>query len=189
MATLRVARWVLLPLVASALVTGAVATLAGHGAAGRAIWQAATVVVAAHLVVVTVVRLRQGRIAVDVVALLALAGSLALGEALAGVIIALMVESGDALEQYAHRRARRDLSRLLSLAPRIAHRLAGEDEEGMEDVAADEVRVGDVVLVKPGEVVPVDGVALEPAVLDESVLTGESLPVERTLVATSVAGR
>ena len=180
MTPVRGARRVLLPFVASALVTGAVAALAGHGAAGRAVWQAATVVVAVHLVMVTVVRLRQGRIAVDVVALLALAGSLALGEALAGVIIALMVESGDALEQYAHRRARRDLSRLLSLAPRIAHRLAGEGAEGIEDVAAGEVRVGDVVLVKPGEVVPVDGAALEPAVLDESVLTGESVPVERT---------
>jgi heavy metal translocating P-type ATPase len=115
--------------------------------------------------------------AVDVVALLALAGSLALGEALAGVIIALMVESGDALEQYAHRRARRDLSRLLSLAPTIAHRLIGDS---MEDVAAADVCVGDVVVVRPGEVVPVDGGALEPAVLDESVLTGESVPVERS---------
>jgi heavy metal translocating P-type ATPase len=167
----------MLPLVAAALVVGAVASLAGDGAFGRAVWQAATVVVAAHLVVVTVVRLHQGRMAVDVVALLALAGSLALGEALAGVIVALMVESGDALEHYAHRRARRDLSRLLSLAPRIAHRVAGD---AIEDVAAGEVRVGDVVLVKPGEVVPVDGDALEPAVLDESMLTGESVPVERS---------
>lgn len=174
----RAARRVLLPLVAAALVVGAVASLAGEGAFGRAVWQAATVVVAAHLVVVTVVRLRQGRMAVDVVALLALAGSLALGEALAGMIVALMVESGDALEYYAHRRARRDLSRLLSLAPRVAHRIAGE---AIEDVAAGEVRVGDVVLVKPGEVVPVDGDALEPAVLDESVLTGESVPVERAI--------
>ena len=166
----------LLPLVATALVAGAALSLAGHAAAGEVVWQAAALVVACQLVVVTVVRLREGRLAVDVVALLALAGSLALGEALAGVIIALMVASGDALEQYAHRRARRDLSRLLSLAPRLAHRLAGE---GLEDVAADEVRVGDVVFVKPGEVVPVDGAALEPVVLDESVLTGESVPMER----------
>lgn len=188
MTPVRGARRVLLPFVASALVTGAAAVLTGHGAAGRAVWQVATVVVAAHLVIVTVVRLRQGRIAVDVVALLALAGSLAWSEALAGVIVALMVESGDALEQYAQRRARRDLSRLLSLAPRTAHRLVGEGAEGIADVAAAEVVAGDVVLVKPGEVVPVDGAALEPTVLDESVLTGESVPVERIAGGTVRSG-
>jgi heavy metal translocating P-type ATPase len=174
---MRAGRRALLPLVLAALVAGGVAIAVGADAAGRAIWQTATLLVASHLIIVTASRLRQGRIAVDVVALLALFGALALGEALAGVIVALMVETGDALEHYAHRRARRDLSRLLSMAPTVAHRVVGER---MEDLAAAEVAVGDVVLVKPGEVVPVDGVVLEAAVLDESVLTGEAVPVERS---------
>lgn len=172
------ARRALPPLVVTALLAGGVASAVGAGDAGRAIWQVATLLVASHLVIVTVSRLRQGRIAVDLVALLALFGALALGEALAGVIVALMVESGDALEQYAHRRARRDLSLLLSMAPTVAHRVVGER---MEDLDATDVAVGDVVFVKPAEVVPVDGVLLDAAVLDESVLTGESVPIERSV--------
>ncbi|HET6662970.1 MAG TPA: HAD-IC family P-type ATPase, partial [Acidimicrobiales bacterium] len=171
------ARRVLLPVVASSLVTGAVAAALGYSEAARAVWQAATVIVAGDLALLTAARLKKGRIAVDVVALLALIGSLALGEALAGVIIALMVASGDAWEQYAHRRAQRDLAQLLPLAPKIAHRLT---DERMNDVGADAVQVGDVLLVKPGEVVPVDGATFEPAVLDESVLTGETAPVEQS---------
>ncbi|MDH3754563.1 MAG: heavy metal translocating P-type ATPase, partial [Acidimicrobiia bacterium] len=112
----------LLPFVASAIVVGAAVSLAGAGDAGRAVWSVATAVVIVDLLVVTLMRLREGRIAVDVVALVALVGSLLLGEELAGVILALMVASGDALEQYAHRRAQRSLSELLSLAPKVAHR-------------------------------------------------------------------
>ena len=99
-----------------------------------------------------------------------------MGEALAGVILALMVASGDALEQYAHRRAQRSLSALLSLAPKVAHRLV---DGSFSTVPVDEVVPGEVLLVKPGEVVPVDGRVLESAVLDESVLTGEAQSVQR----------
>ena len=151
--------------------------LLGAGSVADVFWGIAIGVVAVELVVVTLARLREGRVAVDVVALLALVGALALGELLAGAIIALMVASGDALEQYAHRQARRELSALLSLAPRIAHRRA---DGGYEDIPADAVEVGDALLVKPGEVVPVDGAAIDAAVLDESVLSGEARPVDRS---------
>jgi heavy metal translocating P-type ATPase len=166
----------LLPFVAAMLGSGAVAVALGANTAADALWAAAIVVVGVDLVWLTVSRLREGRIAVDVVALLALAGALALGELLAGAVIALMVASGDALEQHAHRRARRELSALLSLAPKLAHR---RTDGRYEDIEADEVRVGDAVMVKPGEVVPVDGVAVEAAVVDESVLTGEPRPIDR----------
>ena len=165
-----------MPFVATALTAGGVAALAGASGVADAAWGAAIAVVAVELVVVTVARVREGRIAVDVVALLALVGALGLGELLAGVVIALMVASGDALEQYAHRRARRELSALLSLAPKIAHRRI---EGGYDDVRVDRVDVGDLLLVKPGEVVPVDGSVIGDAVVDESVLTGEARPVER----------
>ena len=163
-------RHALLPFVVGSLVIGGCAALAGAAEFGVWVWSVAIGVVAVDLVVVTTARLRDGRVAVDVVALVALVGSLVLDEPLAGVILALMVASGDALEQYAHRRAQRSLSQLLSLAPKVAHRFV----DGVaETVPADEVVQGEVLLVKPGEVLPVDGVVLESAVLDESVLTGE----------------
>src|SRR5512143_447165 len=120
--------------------------------------------------------LRRRQTGVDLVAVLALAGSLAVGELLAGAIIALMLASGRELERRAAARARRDLSALLARAPRTAHVRVGDT---LTDVPLDQVQVGDRLLVRPGEVVPVDGLLAEPAVLDESALTGEPLPVER----------
>ena len=166
----------LLPFVAVAFVVGVVASFVGAQSLSLAAWSVASGVVAVDLVVVTIARLREGRVAVDVVALVALLGSAVMGEALAGVILALMVASGDALEQYAHRRAERSLSELLSLAPKNAHRLV---EGSFETIPVDEVAPGEVLLVKPGEVVPADGTVLDPAVLDESVLTGEAQSVQR----------
>ena len=169
-------RRALLPFVACSLVVGVVASAGGAQDFAVAVWSVASAVVVVDLVLVTIARLREGRVAVDVVALVALVGSMVMGEELAGVILALMVASGDALEQYAHRRAERSLSELLSLAPKVAHRLV---EDQFETVPVDEVSPGEVLLVKPGEVVPVDGNVLEPVVLDESVLTGESQSVQR----------
>ena len=114
---------------------------------------------------------------VDLIALLAMAGSLVLGQYLAGAVIGLMLSGGQALERYASSRARRELTALVARAPRAVHRY--EDSElASRDVA--EVRPGDRLLVKSGEIVPVDGVVVSPhAVLDESALTGEAMPVER----------
>ena len=170
-------RRALLPFVIAMLAAGGIAAIVGRDELADLAWGAAVAVVAVELLLVTLARLREGRTAVDVVALLALVGALGLGEVLAGAIIALMVASGDALEQYAHRRARRELAALLSLAPKIAHR---RTESGYDDVPVDGVEVGDLLLVKPGEVVPVDGAAIDAAVVDESILTGESRPVDRT---------
>jgi heavy metal translocating P-type ATPase len=169
------ARQLLLPLVAVGILAGGVAAVGGSTVVADVLWSVAIAAVAVDLVAGTVRRLREGRLGVDVVALLALVGSLALGELLAGAVIALMVASGDALEQFAHRRAQRELAALLSLAPRSAHRRV---DGGFHDVTVDQVRVGDAVLVKPGEVVPVDGSVMEAAVVDESVLTGEARPVD-----------
>ena len=173
-------RRALLPMTILLLAAGAVGELTGWTTFGNLCWGAAIVVVALDLVVVTVIRLRQGRLAVDVVALLSLVGSLLLDELLAGAIVALMVASGDALEQHAHRRAQRELTGLLSLAPRTAHRRSDGE---YESVGVHAVRAGDLLLVKAGEVVPVDGTVLDAAVLDESILTGESRPVDRAVGA------
>ncbi|MFI5282952.1 MAG: heavy metal translocating P-type ATPase, partial [Candidatus Dormibacterales bacterium] len=114
---------------------------------------------------------------VDLIALLAMAGSLVLGQFLAGAIIGLMLSGGQALERYASARARRELSGLLARAPRVVHRY---EDGGLESPDIETVREGDRLLVKPSEVVPVDGVITsDAAVLDESALTGEAKPADR----------
>lgn len=135
-----------------------------------------TVAVTLVAVAVDIVhQLRRGKAGVDILALLTMAGALALGEFLAGGVIALMVASGRALEEYAGRRAKRELSALLARQPRTAHRYT---DGRLEEIPLDRVRPGDRLLVRAGEVVPVDGLLLSPAaVLDESALSGESLPV------------
>ncbi|WP_306470726.1 heavy metal translocating P-type ATPase [Pseudonocardia halophobica] len=123
--------------------------------------------------------LRRGRAGVDLIAVLSLVGTLLVGEYLAGALIAVMVATGRALDAAAQRRAARDLTALLEHAPRSARRRAGDR---VEVIPADEVAVGDLLVVGPGEVVPVDGrIEGAVAVLDESVLTGEPLQVERAV--------
>jgi heavy metal translocating P-type ATPase len=113
---------------------------------------------------------------VDLIALIALVAALALGEYEAGAVIAIMLATGQTLEAHADRRAHAELSALLARAPHAVTR-----HEGHELVTRpiDEVRRGDLLLVKSGEVVPVDGVLMGDAVLDEAALTGESRPVDR----------
>ncbi len=161
---------------ASVVAAGAILWLAGaHGMAEIA-WGFITAVALVPLLIGVVASLRKREAGVDVVAVLAIAGSLALGEYLAGAIITLMLSSGRALEAFANRRARRDLSALVERAPRSVTRY----EDGrLVGWPIERVRPGDVLLIKSGEVVPVDGVALGPAVLDESALTGESRLLDR----------
>ncbi len=113
-------------------------------------------------------------VGVDAIALVSIAGALALGEYLAGAVIALMLSGGNALEERAGARARRELTSLVSRVPRSASVLRGTR---VEEVPVASVGPGDVVLVRAGGVLPVDGVLeSEEAVVDESALTGESLP-------------
>ncbi|HEX5760081.1 MAG TPA: heavy metal translocating P-type ATPase, partial [Thermoanaerobaculia bacterium] len=145
---------------------GGAAFAFGAGAVAEALWAATTLLVLVPLVLSVVRDLRRGEAGVDLIALLAMGGSLVLGEYLAGAVIALMMAGGQALEGWAGARARRELSALLARAPRVAHRY----EDGLlTSPPLSEVRPGDLLLVKPGEVVPVDGlVEGEPAALDES---------------------
>ncbi len=156
---------------------GAVAWLAGAARLADAAWALATVVALVPLTVTVGRDLLRHKTGVDLIALLAMAGSLVLGQFLAGAVIGVMLAGGEALERYAGGRARRELAALLSRAPQVVHRY--EDGELVSRSIAS-VCAGDPLLVKPGEVVPVDGDVLSAiAVLDESALTGESLPVER----------
>jgi heavy metal translocating P-type ATPase len=166
----------LLPLItAAAIAIGAAAHLAGAQGAGDAIWAAALAGVLVPLTASVTRSLRAGDVGVDAIALLAMAGALALGELLAGAVVALMLSGGNALEAAAAHRAKRELTALLERAPRIAHRRVGS---GVQEVSVDAVLPDDVIVLRAGDVVPVDGVvASGRATIDESSLTGEPLPV------------
>jgi len=167
---------VLLSLTAAGLAAGGVAWLAGAGGAADAAWLAAAACGLGYALWAVADSIRRGRLGVDVIALLALAGAVAVRELLAAAVISVMLTSGRALEAWAAQRARQDLSALLDRAPRTARRSRGDR---VEVVPLEEIAAGDMVLVAPGDVVPVDGVvAAGVAVLDESALTGEVRPAE-----------
>ncbi len=114
---------------------------------------------------------------VDLIAGVALFSTFFFDQYLAGMIILLMLSGGEALESYAMLRARRDLSSLLSRAPNKAH---VADDGHIRDVPIEEVIIGDKIIVKPGEVVPIDGIVEEgKTFIDESTLSGESEPIEK----------
>ncbi|MEI7512096.1 MAG: heavy metal translocating P-type ATPase [Candidatus Uhrbacteria bacterium] len=132
------------------------------------------------------VAIREGRFGIDIVALIAIFSSLALDQLLAGSIILFMLVGGEALEDFALARARLQLTRLLSRAPSIAHRMHGKI---IEDIAAEHVLVEDALLVKAGETVPVDGLVVDgQPTIDESMITGEPLPVEKKRSQQVVSG-
>ena len=152
----------------------ALATLAGFVVTWA--WVGGTVLGLAYAVSMITADLRARRFGIDVLAVLSLVGTVLVKEYLAGALIALMLATGQALEGYAGRRARRDLGALLERAPRVA-RVRADDEDRV--VPADAVTVGDTVIIRSGEVVPVDVRLLDPGAFDESALTGEPLPVDR----------
>ena len=157
--------------------SGGAAWVAGRYRLADALW-AGTAILALVPIVAALVRSLLKRLAgVDVIALLAIVGALVLREYLAGAVIGLMIATGRALEDYAANRAERELSSLLSRAPRVAHRL---EDGAVNTVSVEHVLVGDTLIVKEGDVLPVDGiVSAGPALLDEAALTGESRLVER----------
>ena len=123
--------------------------------------------------------LRMGTYGVDILAVTAIVSAVLFKEYWAGIIIVFMLSGGAALEDYAERRAQSELTALLARAPQKAHVIRGRKEL---DIPVSEVVVGDRILIKPGEVVPVDAIILEGiSDFDESSLTGESLPVNKTI--------
>jgi heavy metal translocating P-type ATPase len=158
------------------LLTGVVAWFAGSDGVAAGLWVAATLVGLGYSSLSLISALRRRQLSVDVIAWLALVGALLVGESFAGGVIAVMLATGVLLEARAAARARRELSLLVSRAPRMARRhMAG----AVVEVPVDRVAPGDRLLVGSGEIVAVDGRLLGAAVFDESALTGEPRPVER----------
>ncbi|WP_368496174.1 heavy metal translocating P-type ATPase [Herbiconiux sp. A18JL235] len=174
------------PLVAATVVVGATAgvlVLAGVLPIARGLVALYALGIAGVELARMIRRLRRGVIGVDVLAVIAIVSTVLVGEFLAALIIVLMLTGGEALEDFAQSRAERELTALLNRAPRIAHRMSSAAAtQTIVDISIDDVVEGDVLLVRPSEIVPVDGALVEgtgPSDFDESSLTGESLPVER----------
>lgn len=157
------------------LAGGGVLSLAARPEQAALIWLVGAGSVFFVLVVDILRALLNGRMGVDAIAALSIGVGLALGENLAAAIVAVMYAGGQLLESFAEGRARRDMTALLGRVSRTAMRYRGE---ALESVPIEALKPQDRILVRKGEVVPVDGRLLAAtAVLDLSALTGESLPV------------
>ena len=157
------------------LVTGLVLHFAGLAEVATIAWSGGVIPVLAALIVEIVRSLRAGEVGLDIVAALSMSAALYFGETLAASVVALMYSGGTFLESFAEGRARREMSALLSRVPRTATLYRGET---LEEVPLDEVAPGDRLLIRQGDVAPADGTVASPrARLDQSALTGESLPV------------
>lgn len=165
----------LLVTTATALMAGGVAWFASYPDVADLLWAFGTVAAIVPSAWWVAQSLRHKQIGVDVIAVLSLIGTLLVGEYLAGALIAVMVGTGRSLDAAASRRASKDLHTLIDRAPRTSRRRVGEN---VDVVPIEEIAVGDLLVVGPGETVPVDGwVTGGDATLDESALTGESVHV------------
>lgn len=177
------ARAYVVPLAAACfLVAGGAAWLArmawpsidAHAISDR-IWYTGLLLTGVPVIWTTLRQAARGHFATDLVAMLAVVGAVALDEPLAGLVIVLMQTGGEALEHYAEGRASAAVRELEAAAPRLAHRLR---DGAVEDLRAEDVRIGDVLLVRPGELVPCDSVVLSGrSAVDVSRLTGEPMPL------------
>ena len=165
----------LLALAITGLVSGLGLALAGLPSAATIAFGAGVVPVLAALIVEVFRGLSKGEAGLDIVAALSMSAALYFGESLAAAVVAVMYSGGTFLESFAEGRARHEMSELLSRVPRTATRY---QNGALEEVALDAIQPGDLLLIRQGDAVPVDGeVASDRALLDRSALTGEAMPV------------
>jgi len=186
MAFERVLRWALVSIAVAGLAAGIAAHVAGRSDLADLFWMLGTAPVVAGLAVSIVRDFLAGRFGVDAIALVSMSGALTLGQPLAGAVVALMYSGGNVLEDIAIARAEHDLRSLVDRAPREAHRRA---DDHIEEVPISAVAIGDQLMVRAGEIVPVDGlVTSSAATIDESALTGEPIAVVKTRGAAILSG-
>ncbi|WMT73440.1 heavy metal translocating P-type ATPase [Bradyrhizobium sp. Ash2021] len=182
----RVLRWTLVSIAVVGLAAGGVGYAKHRSDIADLSFTLATVPVIAGLAISMIRDLLAGRLGVDAIALISMSAALALGQPLAGAVVALMYSGGNVLEDIAVARAEHDLRSLVDRAPREAHR---RDGDRIDEVPIAEIAVGNQLLVRAGEIVPVDGVlASGAATIDESALTGEPIPVAKTLGTAILSG-
>ncbi len=139
------------------------------------IWTVGLFVVGIPIILRTIIGMLRGRFAADLVAALAIGASMALNHPFAGLVVALMQSGGEALEQFAERRATQAVRELESQAPRIGHKIVATN---IQDVPVDQIAIGDTLLVRPGEMLPCDGVVVDGiSQIDTARISGEPIPV------------
>ena len=176
----------ILLIAATGLIAGGAAHLFGRPDAATLFWSAGVCPALAALVVEILRSLRSGELGLDIVAALSMSAALVFGETLAAAVVAVMYSGGTFLEAFAEGRARRSMRDLLSRVPRTATR---HRNGALEEVPLDDLAPGDRLLIRQGDVVPVDGtVASDTAFVDTSALTGESLPVRLARGAVAMSG-
>ena len=173
----RLLRRVLAVIALGGLILGLVGWSIGRSDWASWCWAGGTIPVVVGLLASMVRDFLAGRVGVDAVAFVSMLGALVLGQNLAGIVIAVMYAGGNILEDFAVARAERDLRSLVDRAPKVAHRRVAST---IEDIPIEQVAVGDDLLVRSGEVIPVDGIIASPAaVLDEAAVSGEPIAVSR----------
>jgi heavy metal translocating P-type ATPase len=140
------------------------------------IWAVFTVPVLLALLIEIIASLSRGNVGLDIVAAMSMTAALIFGQELAAIVVALMYAGGQYLEGFAERHARREMTALMGRVPRTAVR---HRDGQLEEIDIELIAAGDRMLIRRGDVIPVDGtVAKGLAVLDQSALTGESIPVQ-----------
>jgi heavy metal translocating P-type ATPase len=176
----------ILLLATTGLIAGLSFYVAGKPDIANLIWISGVVPALAALAVEILRSIGRGEVGLDIVAALSMTAALVFGETLAAAVVAVMYSGGTFLEAFAESRARREMHDLLSRVPRTATR---HRNDGLEEVPLDEIAPGDRLLIRQGDVVPVDGtVASDAAFVDTSALTGESLPVRLARGAEVMSG-
>ncbi|WP_108502692.1 heavy metal translocating P-type ATPase [Paracoccus indicus] len=176
----------LLAIAGSGLAAGFALWSADQDALAKLAWSMGVIPVLAGLIAEIISSLARREVGLDIVAALSMSAALIFGEALAAAVVALMYAGGTFLESFAQGRARREMSDLLS---RVARTATLQRDGGLLTVPLDDIVPGDLLMIRRGEVAPVDGtLGSDQAVLDQSALTGESLPVRLTRGATVLSG-
>ncbi|EOL43563.1 heavy metal translocating P-type ATPase [Enterococcus caccae] len=148
----------------------------------QAYWAFAIIVITGSIMTLSMLvemikTLKSGRYGVDILAITAIIATLAVGEYWASLMILVMLTGGDSLEDYAAKRANKELKSLLDNSPQKAHQLV---DGVLIEIMVEKVKVGDELVVKSGEIVPVDGSIISgSSAVDESSLTGESRPINK----------
>lgn len=143
-------------------------------------------IIALSMLVEMIKVLKSGNFGVDLLAIISVTATIIAKDYWAALIILIMLTGGDSLEDFASKKASADLSMLLDNSPKVAHVVKGEE---IIDVAAEEVKIGETILIKPGESVPVDGIVIKGVSnFDESTMTGESQLVERSINDELISG-
>ncbi|PSH63033.1 cadmium-translocating P-type ATPase [Phyllobacterium brassicacearum] len=168
---------ILVVIAVSGLIAGLALKLTNMPSAPQLVWAAATLPVLTALLFQAARSMLRGDFGLDIVAALSMTVALGFGETLAANVVALMYAGGQLLESFASGRAAKEMTALLGRVAQTAMRYRGNR---LEEVAIETLAPGDRLLIRHGEVLPVDGVVFSgSAILDQSALTGEAIPIER----------